>query len=638
MRGRFKQLIVAAWLMSAAAAVNASLVVVDDDHDVSSGVLRVGGGSCCGLPACRANFRLDNQGDGTYRDVAFTVSDLTGSGGVLPAAALSFHPASLPKLGASGSKVITVSVELPAGLGGGDYHGVITIAAGGGAASVELKVTVSVCAAPASLRVVPLAGQHDGERVALAAAAGCAGTRFMGRFEVEADGGAPLTAVVPGTSGLPPGAVAKFTPPSLRLSAGERGWFEVEVIVPTDLVAGDHTGLISLRDAESGAAASTPLSFSRCRARVPSLRIVASDDLALSPDTALGCAGVGFVGEVRVTNDGDVALAAVGLHVTGLPSDFVVRVSPSAVSLAPGGNAIFKLSVELEVATAVGLYRASLLARDDATGASDVVALSLEHCASPSGERPEPPIVEPLPGLSGLALRHVASRGAVLRMEILSLETQVSNQGAGTLRDFTIEQHLPPGFTFVAGRSVRDGEASADPRIDGSVLSWRISSLGSGRELNLGFQVTVSPRARSGQASSTAYLRTPVGDLGPAEALIQVGDGSRFELGLILGEVRRSDGTPVSGARVLLDSAREAVSDEHGGFRFAGLAGGDHLVSLDPRSLGSGARAVGGDSRLLHLFRGSSERVSFTVQPRPVLHLSLERIDADETVEGAHGP
>ena len=80
------------------------------------------------------------------------------------------------------------------------------------------------------------------------------------------------------------------------------------------------------------------------------------------------------------------------------------------------------------------------------------------------------------------------------------------------------------------------------------------------------------------------------------------------------------------GARILLDSDRETTSAADGRFRFDNVLGGEHLATLDLRSLGGGERPATDPERLFLLFDGSSEEVHFLLYGPPVLTLTLERI------------
>src|SRR5207249_3577467 len=98
-----------------------------------------------------------------------------------------------------------------------------------------------------------------------------------------------------------------------------------------------------------------------------------------------------------------------------------------------------------------------------------------------------------------------------------------------------------------------------------------------------------------------------------------------------------SGGGGVEGARILLDNDREATTNADGRVEFAALLDGEHLVSLDPRSLGKGERPGSSDSVLVRLWDGSSEEVVFLVVGRPVLGLKLEREGAPvDTIVDAH--
>jgi len=87
----------------------------------------------------------DGPGVGDVQDVRITVSDLfSEEGRRLPAEWIRFHPDRIFLFPEGGDSTVIVTVSLPRNTVVGNFHGVITAAAGGGMPHDEVSFTVSV--------------------------------------------------------------------------------------------------------------------------------------------------------------------------------------------------------------------------------------------------------------------------------------------------------------------------------------------------------------------------------------------------------------------------------------------------------------------------------------------------------------
>ncbi|WP_288431861.1 hypothetical protein [uncultured Deinococcus sp.] len=163
----------------------------------------------------------------------------------------------------------------------------------------------------------------------------------------------------------------------------------------------------------------------------------------------------------------------------------------------------------------------------------------------------------------------------------------------------TVRALVPTNATYVA--SAGDGEPQVEAGADGQVLTWT-RRVNPGERLDLPYTLRVVGVGNGrltvpAQAEAVASLRLL--QSAPATAQVRIVDAVGA-LGTLIGRVyvdsdgdgRFGDGDqPVAGARVVLPSGLQVLTDAAGNYTFRDLAPGPWLVGLDPASLAAGTRA-----------------------------------------------
>jgi uncharacterized repeat protein (TIGR01451 family) len=457
-----------------------------------------------------------------------------------------------------------------------------------------------------------------------------------------------------GSSEIPAGHL-RFAPSMLtRLPAGASETISLELLGAEQFQPGHYRGLVyvlaeRLKPHEGEhERLKLPVSVQICdEPAVASLRLVpdlgdySQGLLSFAPGPE-GCAGADFSARFTVEADGGQVLGAVTPFLSDLPSDVAVAFEPESVALKPGEQAEFLASLLVADTVPVGTHVGALMLLDAASGAADSGLARFDRCeASTPEEEPEenpeeadePDLdagtgEEPGPHFDGptrLELAFESSKSAVRYGEVLTYSCLIRNAGTSTAGELELTVVLPAGFRYVRERTALDGAVGPEP-LGNRPYRWRIPGLTPGDETLLAFQSVVTGSARLGQAVARAQVRSGQAQAGPVEINVAVTRNWRGSFGLVEGRVAYPDGRGVAGVRLFLDSNRETLSGPDGRFGFDSVVEGEHLVSLDARSLTPGERLSSEDSMFVYLFSSASEYVHFVVLGRPLLTLSLGRV------------
>ncbi|WP_428268465.1 hypothetical protein [Haliangium sp.] len=216
---------------------------------------------------------------------------------------------------------------------------------------------------------------------------------------------------------------------------------------------------------------------------------------------------------------------------------------------------------------------------------------------------------------SSLALTAAAGRPAYLRLALPRGLAPQSDQALARLEDSTGARSLRAGADFDDG-----GSGGGSRRL----LRLGPFDLDSGARLVVSVPATVALDARAG----IHELRAAVVDAGgvalapEARTRLELATDPDLDEGMILGRVfcdddgdgrRDAEERGLLGARVVLDTGAQALTDVEGGYHLSRVPPGTRLVKLDQATL-AGGRARARDAQQLGLSRGLPGRVDFPVQ------------------------
>jgi hypothetical protein len=177
----------------------------------------------------------------------------------------------------------------------------------------------------------------------------------------------------------------------------------------------------------------------------------------------------------------------------------------------------------------------------------------------------------------------------------------IKNHGSAPVYDLDIIDQLPDGFFYISGRTLVNGAVALDPNVNGTELLWKIEKLDSTRELNIIYQASISADAKNGRHINSAEVtaRDGAGKLvhaGPAQVLVMVSRGVILLYSSIEGTVFEDaddDGffgagdKPVRDVWLFLEMGVKTKTGANGDFIFDSVLPGEHLLTIDTRSLPS---------------------------------------------------
>jgi len=184
---------------------------------------------------------------------------------------------------------------------------------------------------------------------------------------------------------------------------------------------------------------------------------------------------------------------------------------------------------------------------------------------------------------------------------IVIYELVIKNRGSAPVYDLNIKDQLPDSFFYITGRTLVNGVVAEDPIVNSTELLWKIEKLDSGKELNVIYQVSISSAVKNGRHLNSAEVTAKDGagrtiQAGPAQVLATVSRGNILLYSSIEGTVfedtdddgffGKSD-KPVRDVWVFLEMGVKAKTGTNGEYIFDSVLPGEHLLTIDTRSLPS---------------------------------------------------
>lgn len=185
-----------------------------------------------------------------------------------------------------------------------------------------------------------------------------------------------------------------------------------------------------------------------------------------------------------------------------------------------------------------------------------------------------------------------AEVGRIIRYQLI-----IENRSTSLLLSPTIEDHLPQGFTYVAGTSLLNDTHFSDPQ-GSRRLFWVLPDIKAGETIMLHYQVIIGADARRGRNVNRAVLRARDSSgqdiMLEASEFINVSALSFIFYSGVEGYVyidRDGSGDysapdiPVENIEVRLSTGEKAYSDSEGHYLFETLYPGEYAVGLNTSTL-----------------------------------------------------
>ncbi len=228
----------------------------------------------------------------------------------------------------------------------------------------------------------------------------------------------------------------------------------------------------------------------------------------------------------------------------------------------------------------------------------------------------------------------------VVRGQLVPYTITATNQLAGPLPDTEIVDTIPPGFKYIEGSAIVDGD-KVEPEIDGLELTWPDLTLPSNESFEIKLILVVGGGVGEGEYVNRARVRNEaVGADASREATatVRVVPDPTFDCTDIIGKVfddrnadgRQDEGEPgLGGVRLTTARGLLITTDRHGRYHVTCAAvpdrdrGSNFILKLDERTLPSGYRTTTENPRVVRATRGKMVRLNFGATIHQVVRLDL---------------
>ena len=230
---------------------------------------------------------------------------------------------------------------------------------------------------------------------------------------------------------------------------------------------------------------------------------------------------------------------------------------------------------------------------------------------------------------------------SVIRGQLVPYTITLRNTLDGPLVLARIEDHMPPGFKYIADTGTLDGVLYNPSRISGTTLFWDDIELIAGQVRVLQLILIVGGGVSEGEYVNTARVweaSTRQYSSVPATATVRVVPDPFFDCADIIGRVfddknrnatLDSDEPGLAGARVVTTSGLRITTDEYGRFNIPCPVipnvdrGTNFYVKLDEQTLPIGYRLTTDNPRVLRSTRGKMLKYNFGASLHRVVRLDL---------------
>jgi uncharacterized repeat protein (TIGR01451 family) len=227
---------------------------------------------------------------------------------------------------------------------------------------------------------------------------------------------------------------------------------------------------------------------------------------------------------------------------------------------------------------------------------------------------------------AGLAISKVADRQIAEVGDTVLYTVLVRQTGGSALPQVSVLDHLPAGFTYIAGSAVVNGHNIADPAgAPGPALAFTLGAIAGNGQLTLNYRLRVGVGSQQGDGINRAQAfgcGLPQGCIDPvalvpfpgvigsnqARYRIRITGGVFTNEACVLGKIyvdcnqnqmqdREELGIP--GVRFYFEDGTWLISDSEGKYSYCGLTPQSHVLKADPSTLPQGSRLVASSNRNL---------------------------------------
>ncbi len=209
---------------------------------------------------------------------------------------------------------------------------------------------------------------------------------------------------------------------------------------------------------------------------------------------------------------------------------------------------------------------------------------------------------------------------------VIRFSVTVANLSTTVLVSPVIDDHLPQGFTYVAGTALLNNQRFTEPP-GKRRLQWKLPDIKGGHTMTIRYQVVIGADARRGKNVTRALLNAFDGSgkqhQMEASAFVNVSVGGFVFYSGVEGTVYldrdRDDffsmtDTPLEGIEVCLSNGMKTLTDQNGFYKIENLYAGEYAVSINRASLPEKFKTASTISKLVTLADGLTDTADLAVK------------------------
>ncbi|MFQ5685151.1 MAG: choice-of-anchor U domain-containing protein [Candidatus Scalindua sp.] len=263
----------------------------------------------------------------------------------------------------------------------------------------------------------------------------------------------------------------------------------------------------------------------------------------------------------------------------------------------------------------------------------------------------------------GVRLVKNANKQSVVVGDTITYTITIENTNYIPVPDLFLEDKIPPGFKYIRGKSILDGQPISDPA-GNRPLIFNIDTVAVGETKTLKYQLVVGSGVTFGSDyENRAFARYSDGTVisNVATESVDVIADPLFDLGTTLGKVfhdRNVNGVqdpphtvngelvveePIGNVQIFTEDGSVITTDKKGRYHLASIIPGSHLFRLDERTLPKGSYLTTDKVVIANITPGVLAKIDFGVKlpegvgvldapfqiirdkgiPKPLLNVSL---------------
>ncbi|MCP3681749.1 MAG: DUF11 domain-containing protein [bacterium] len=229
-----------------------------------------------------------------------------------------------------------------------------------------------------------------------------------------------------------------------------------------------------------------------------------------------------------------------------------------------------------------------------------------------------------------------ANKSEVVVGEVVTYTVTLENLSpSNEVLNVLLEDVIPPGFKYLEGRTIFDGQPISDPEGQ-RPLYFDIGTMEIGEINTLRYQLVVGSGVEPGvyENAATAVYSTGLALSNRAIESVKVVMDPVFDLGTVVGKIfhdRNGNGVqdapyydvdldmtiteePIPNVQIATEDGAVITADNNGQFHMKGIIPGRHVFRVDERTLPEGSFVSTGKVAIVDVTKGMLNKVNFGVQ------------------------